>query len=109
MSAVLESRMSPPASPPVSSAPDKPVSDKPALEMADPERRPRSQRLAEQGVKLGNGSSRARSVVLAVLPPLLGLALLVLVWQFIAAKNSAFPTPAVTLDEALRLFADPFY
>lgn len=95
MSAVLESAMSPPVSSPL---------DKPA-----PERPPRSQRLADQGVKLGNGNTRLRSVVLAVLPPLLGLALLVLVWQVIASKNSAFPTPAVTWDEALKLFADPFY
>jgi nitrate/nitrite transport system permease protein len=92
MSAVLDTPMNTaPLDPP---APEKPV---------------RSQRLAEQGIRLGNGNSRARSFVLAVLPPLLGLALLVLVWQVIAARNSAFPTPAATWDEALRLFADPFY
>ena len=50
-----------------------------------------------------------RAVLLAVLPPLLGLALLVLVWQGIAANNGSFPSPAVTWDAAVKLFADPFY
>ncbi|WP_034298534.1 nitrate ABC transporter permease [Herbaspirillum sp. RV1423] len=44
-----------------------------------------------------------------VLPPLAGIAFLVLVWQIIAAKNSSFPTPLVTFQEALKLFSDPFY
>jgi nitrate/nitrite transport system permease protein len=44
-----------------------------------------------------------------IAPPLLGVAVLVLVWQIIAFKNSSFPTPLATLQEALRMFADPFY
>jgi nitrate/nitrite transport system permease protein len=44
-----------------------------------------------------------------VLPPLVGIALVALVWQLIAANNGAFPSPLVTLHEALKLFADPFY
>ncbi len=75
------------------------VSDKPT----------RSARLANQGYKLSNGKSRTGRLVLAILPPLLGVALLVLVWQIIASKNSAIPSPATTGAEALRLFADPFY
>jgi nitrate/nitrite transport system permease protein len=47
--------------------------------------------------------------LLKVLPPLTGIALLVLVWQIIAAKTSSFPTPWVTLLEAIKLFSDPFY
>jgi len=35
--------------------------------------------------------------------------LLVLVWQIITVKNSSFPTPAATLEEAIKLFSDPFY
>ena len=50
-----------------------------------------------------------RAVLLAVLAPLLGLALLVLVWQGVAANNSSIPSPAVTWDAAVKLFADPFY
>ncbi|MDB5933365.1 MAG: ntrB [Massilia sp.] len=78
------------------------------LVKALPDKPRRSQRLASQGIRLG-GQSRVNAVLLKVLPPILGLALLVLVWQVIAVKNSSFPSPAVTAQEALRLFADPFY
>jgi nitrate/nitrite transport system permease protein len=50
-----------------------------------------------------------RAVLLALLPPLLGLGLLVLVWQLVSASNSNFPSPAVTWEAAVKLFADPFY
>jgi nitrate/nitrite transport system permease protein len=50
-----------------------------------------------------------RPVVMAVLPPLVGLALLILVWQIVASRNAGFPTPMVTLTEAIKLFSDPFY
>ena len=46
---------------------------------------------------------------LAVLPPIFGMALLVLVWEIVAAKSSGFPTPMVTLQEAIIVFSDPFY
>ncbi|MBC7453684.1 MAG: nitrate ABC transporter permease [Massilia sp.] len=69
----------------------------------------RSERLCNKGIHLGGGSARSRAFLLAVLPPLLGVGLLLLVWQIISLKNSAFPSPAVTWQEALRLFADPFY
>ncbi|WP_240162526.1 nitrate ABC transporter permease [Glaciimonas sp. PAMC28666] len=48
-------------------------------------------------------------VVRAVLAPLTGLVFLVLIWQLIAMSNSQFPTPLVTLKEAIKLFSDPFY
>jgi nitrate/nitrite transport system permease protein len=47
--------------------------------------------------------------LMKVLPPLTGLAFLVLVWQIVAAKTGNFPTPLVTLQEAIKLFSDPFY
>ena len=47
--------------------------------------------------------------LMQIIAPLLGLAFLVLVWQIIAMSNSQFPTPLLTLQEALKLFADPFY
>jgi nitrate/nitrite transport system permease protein len=50
-----------------------------------------------------------RALLLAVLPPVLGLAMLVLVWQLVSASNSNFPSPAVTWEAAVKLFADPFY
>ena len=49
------------------------------------------------------------AAVKLVLPPVLGIALVVLVWQMIALRNDNFPTPLATLQEALVLFADPFY
>ncbi|MES2126696.1 MAG: nitrate ABC transporter permease [Pseudomonadota bacterium] len=74
-----------------------------------PQRPRRSVRLAAQGVQLGRGNVRGRALALAVLPPLFGLAALVLAWQIVAAKNPGIPTPQVTWEEALKLFADPFY
>jgi nitrate/nitrite transport system permease protein len=72
------------------------------------EKRLRSERLANQGYRFG-ARPRTRAFLLAVLPPLLGIAFLLLVWQIISLKNSAFPSPAVTWHEAVRLFSDPFY
>lgn len=95
MSAVLESMPTTPSAVPQAA----PV----------PEKRPRSERLASQGVMLSDGSSRLRGVVLALLPPLMGLGLLVLLWQILSVNNTSFPSPAVTFAEAVRMFADPFY
>jgi nitrate/nitrite transport system permease protein len=50
-----------------------------------------------------------RAIVLAVLPPLVGAALLVAVWSSMTKPGGAFPTPLETFDAALKLFADPFY
>lgn len=44
-----------------------------------------------------------------VIPALLGLGLLVLLWQLAAINSKGFPTPLSTLDSAMTLFADPFY
>jgi nitrate/nitrite transport system permease protein len=79
------------------------------LEKAVSEKVPRSQRLANQGVTLANGKSRTRAFALTVLPPLLGVGLLILFWQILSVNNSAFPTPLVTFHEAVKLFSDPFY
>ncbi|MDB5960489.1 MAG: ntrB [Massilia sp.] len=89
MSAVLES------------LPDAPAYKKPR----------RSERLAMQGVRLGRSPAAEllRSCLIKVVPPLVGIGFLLLVWQAISLHNSAFPSPAVTWTEAVRLFADPFY
>jgi nitrate/nitrite transport system permease protein len=50
-----------------------------------------------------------RSFVQAVVPPLLGLALLVAVWALVSMKASGIPGPAATWAEAVKLFSDPFY
>lgn len=50
-----------------------------------------------------------RAVWMRVLPPVLGLAILVGIWALATQKGGSFPTPAATLDAAVKLFADPFY
>jgi nitrate/nitrite transport system permease protein len=44
-----------------------------------------------------------------ILPPLVGMALLVAVWGLLTQKGGPFPTPAATFDAAVKLFAHPFY
>ncbi|NMM36691.1 MAG: nitrate ABC transporter permease [Glaciimonas sp.] len=50
-----------------------------------------------------------RPFLMAVVPPMIGVALLVLIWQIISIKNSAIPSPLMTFNEAVVLFSDPFY
>ncbi|MDO9194296.1 MAG: nitrate ABC transporter permease [Undibacterium sp.] len=50
-----------------------------------------------------------RPFFLSVLPPLMGIGMLILIWEIIAVKTSSFPSPWVTLQEAIKLFSDPFY
>jgi len=50
-----------------------------------------------------------RALWLRVLPPVVGVALLVAVWGLLTIKSSSFPTPGATFDAAIKLFADPFY
>lgn len=50
-----------------------------------------------------------RDLAERTIPALLGLGLLVLVWQLAAVNSKGFPTPLSTLDSALTLFSDPFY
>ncbi len=53
---------------------------------------------------------RVQQWVKATVPPLLGMALLVLVWAAIAmATDHRIPGPAATWDQAVKLFSDPFY
>ncbi|HSI58178.1 MAG TPA: nitrate ABC transporter permease [Ideonella sp.] len=44
-----------------------------------------------------------------VLPPVLGLGLLIGIWALLTMKSSTFPTPLMTFEAAVKLFADPFY
>ncbi len=50
-----------------------------------------------------------RALALAVLPPVLGLALLIGIWALLTQGSSSFPTPKAVFDAAWKLFADPFY
>jgi nitrate/nitrite transport system permease protein len=44
-----------------------------------------------------------------VLPPVLGIALLIGIWALLTLKGGSFPTPLVTFEAAVKLFANPFY
>ncbi|VTU25425.1 Bicarbonate transport system permease protein CmpB [Variovorax sp. PBL-H6] len=47
---------------------------------------------------------------LRVLPPILGFALLILVWELVALKSTTgFPAPGAVWQQALTVFSDPFY
>ena len=50
-----------------------------------------------------------RALALRVLPPVLGMALLIGLWGIATMKGGSFPTPAATFDAAIKLFSDPFY
>jgi nitrate/nitrite transport system permease protein len=50
-----------------------------------------------------------RGLWLVVLPPVLGIALLIGVWALLTMNSTTFPTPAATFEAAAKLFADPFY
>ncbi|KQN79520.1 MULTISPECIES: nitrate ABC transporter permease [unclassified Duganella] len=76
------------------------------LEAEKPARRPRRALAA-------NSSARVRqqlsATAMKIVAPLVGAALLVLIWQLITIKNATFPTPLVTFHEAVKMFSDPFY
>lgn len=65
-----------------------------------------------RGKRQGQGERlvhRVREWAKTVIPPLLGILLLLGIWAFVAVKNSAIPGPMQTWDAAAKLFADPFY
>ncbi|MED5620018.1 nitrate ABC transporter permease [Ideonella sp. BN130291] len=50
-----------------------------------------------------------RGLWLVVLPPVIGIGLLIGVWALLTMNSASFPTPAATFDAAVKLFSDPFY
>ena len=50
-----------------------------------------------------------RELGFKVVPPIVGLALLVGIWALLTMKSTTFPTPAATFAEAVKVFSDPFY
>jgi nitrate/nitrite transport system permease protein len=53
--------------------------------------------------------AQVHPLVMTVLPPVLGIAFLVLLWEIISLKSTGIPSPWVTLQEAIKVFSDPFY
>jgi nitrate/nitrite transport system permease protein len=50
-----------------------------------------------------------RGLAAKVVPPVLGMVLLIVVWALLTQKGGSIPTPAATFAAAVKLFADPFY
>jgi nitrate/nitrite transport system permease protein len=101
MSAVMENMLNKPVEP-VSESPPKKMKTKAESVKTGPQ-------AATSVGEMKFSLQPLKSLLQAMLPPFLGLAFLVLVWQIIAEKNSGIPTPMVTLLEAIKLFSDPFY
>jgi len=96
VSAVFHSPLSSSATPPVAPT-DAAAKAAPATLPGNPA--PRRQRL----------SIDWRAIWLRVLPPVLGLGLMIGIWALLTIKSTTFPTPLQTWDSAVQLFADPFY
>ncbi|SNT15413.1 nitrate/nitrite transport system permease protein [Noviherbaspirillum humi] len=103
MSAVMDKIVTQPVEPASESPPA--AGEKKALA---PEMR---RRIAVGAEPTRSGARKAaqRQFLLAVLAPVIGVAVLVLLWQLVAMGNSGFPTPFATLQEAINVFSDPFY
>lgn len=57
----------------------------------------------------GRGGEWLRAVLRAVLPPVIGMALLIGLWHLGTLNGGGIPSPARTWDAAVALFSDPFY
>lgn len=69
----------------------------------------RTAREAELANRMRRRRERVASFVHATVPALVGFALFVLVWQFLAQINNQIPSPAKVWAAAVKLFSDPFY
>jgi len=52
---------------------------------------------------------RVRAVLLAVLPPILGIALFLGIWALVSLTSPQLPSPGKTWASAVQVFGDPFY
>jgi nitrate/nitrite transport system permease protein len=64
---------------------------------------------AEPAAKPTKPSYDWGELMLKLLPPIAGIALLVGIWALLTMKSTSFPTPAATFAEAIKVFSDPFY
>ncbi len=72
--------------------------------------RPASPKTAQQPHVADRAAYDWRGLFLAVIPPLLGLALLVGIWALVSiGTKSSIPSPWETLQQAITIFSDPFY
>ncbi|KPF68190.1 nitrate ABC transporter permease [beta proteobacterium AAP99] len=55
-------------------------------------------------------AAQRRAILLKVIPPLLGIAAFILLWEIVAlTSKGSFPGPWPTAVEAVKIFSDPFY
>ncbi len=57
----------------------------------------------------GRGGELLKAFLLKVLPPIFGLGLFLGLWSLVSMKTPTLPGPMLTLEAAIKLFADPFY
>jgi nitrate/nitrite transport system permease protein len=69
----------------------------------------RALREAELALKARRRREHVSTFVRNAVPALLGFALFLLAWQFLAQINNQIPTPAKVWAAAVKLFSDPFY
>ena len=50
-----------------------------------------------------------RALAMKVLPPIVGIAILIAIWSAFTREGGSFPTPGATFVEAAKVFSDPFY
>ncbi|HEY5324014.1 MAG TPA: nitrate ABC transporter permease [Caldimonas sp.] len=51
----------------------------------------------------------SRALAMKVLPPIVGIAILIAIWSALTREGGGFPTPGATFVEAVKVFSDPFY
>ena len=50
-----------------------------------------------------------RALAMKVMPPIVGIAILIAIWSAFTREGGSFPTPGATFVEAAKVFSDPFY
>jgi nitrate/nitrite transport system permease protein len=70
----------------------------------------RPKRAAQSSGTSGKAPFDWRGLALTVLPPLLGLGLLIGIWALVSISTaSSIPSPLATARQAIAIFSDPFY
>ena len=93
-----------PASASISAEPHKEAASKPA-----PKIEIKTDVKANVKTAAGKGNSFLSGFFQSVLAPVMGLLMLLLVWEIIASGRADFPSPAITFEAAITLFSEPFY
>ena len=64
---------------------------------------------AEFAARAQQNRERLRTLAQLIVPPLLGIGLMLAVWSWLAQLRPDLPGPISTWDAAVVLFSDPFY